>query len=202
MLSGEKCVCKEGYYRSDKNTCDKIITCPDNSIFLEGKCVCISGYSMKDGLCVKQCPTNSFDNGLGKCICLEGYYELSPGVCLPGKPCPAFSTRDSTGKCVCFPGYIDYGTYCARCAEGLIWSEKDGKCILPCGQNEVPNQNNKCVCLPEYGKYEGKCQKCPGNYFIVEGYCVTCPIGTFLNSATNLCECNSGYAPNALGICE
>ena len=109
----------EGYYRSPKGTCEpkkpvKPIECPPYSVYLNGKCVCSSGYVKKAEGCVKQCPEHSIDNGFGKCICKTGYYE-EHGVCKIGKPCPAYSTRDSYGKCVCNQGYKFYGDYCSRC---------------------------------------------------------------------------------------
>ena len=51
---------------------------------MNGNCVCISGYTEINGICIKQCPENSFDNGLGECVCNEGFYKATTGICVPG----------------------------------------------------------------------------------------------------------------------
>lgn len=47
----------------------------------------------------------------------------------------------------------------------------------------------------------GVCTSCPNNYFISQGYCVTCPVNSALNKAKNTCDCVDGYYTNQFGIC-
>ena len=47
----------------------------------------------------------------------------------------------------------------------------------------------------------GVCQACPANYFVSNGYCVTCPVNSKFNAGTNNCDCESGFYTNQFGIC-
>ena len=122
MVQGDVCVCVEGYKRSMTGICEPDIiieppTCPPYSSLIGNQCICNPGYQMRDGICERACPDNSYDNGIGVCVCNAGYYDQG-GVCVKGQPCPAYSSRNAAGVCVCNPGYTKYGDHCSRCPEG------------------------------------------------------------------------------------
>lgn len=147
------------------------------------------------------CPANSYDNGLGTCVCSTGFY-FDGQQCTQGTPCPAGSTRQSDGTCKCDAGLTNYGGYCSRCPNGAIWSAQTQSCIFVCGQNSVYNSTvGSCVCNPGYGLINSQCSICPNNYYISQGYCVTCPVNSAYNQAKNTCDCLNGYFTNELGIC-
>lgn len=147
------------------------------------------------------CPANSYDNGLGTCVCSTGFY-FDGQQCNQGTPCPSGSTRQSDGSCKCDAGLTNYGGYCSRCPNGAIWSAQTQSCIFVCGQNSVYNSTvGSCVCNPGFGLINGQCSSCPNNYYISQGYCVTCPVNSAYNQAKNTCECLNGYFTNELGIC-
>lgn len=185
-FNGEVCVCIEGYFRSIDGTCQKTITCPPNSMAVNGNCVCNPGFVMRNMVCVVQCPPNSADNGLGECVCNSGYFKANDGTCMLGAECPPFSQRNNQGICVCIEGYIDLGGFCSRCEEGKIFSEEEQRCILPCGINEV-EMNGVCRCKEGFGKLGGICQQCPTGFFIRDNFCVSCPNQATFNPATLQC---------------
>lgn len=148
------------------------------------------------------CPANSYDNGLGTCVCSTGYY-FDGSQCLSGAPCPSGSTRQADGSCKCNAGLTNYNGFCSRCPQGAIWSDSTKVCIFVCGQNSVYSQNvSSCVCISGFGLMNGVCSVCPSNYFISQGYCVTCPVNSVLNAIKNTCDCQSGYYTNQFGICS
>ena len=147
------------------------------------------------------CGANSFDNGLRVCVCSQGFY-LSNNVCIAGVACGANQVRDSTGRCVCSTGFTNYNGVCSRCPPGALWSSASSKCIFVCGQNSAYSSSaNSCVCNAGFGLFSGSCQPCPSGYFISNGYCVTCPVNSVFNAATQTCGCISGFFTNQWGIC-
>ena len=59
---------------------------------------------------------------------------------------------------------------------------------MPCGINEkLDIRTGECVCKEGYGRHEGKCDICPSAYFIVDGYCVSCPLNSIYNAQNNKC---------------
>ena len=73
-------------------------------------------------------------------------------------------------------------------------------CILPCGINEEV-MNGKCQCKMGFGRYDDKCDRCPSNFFINDGFCVSCPIASTLDPATGICVCDNGLQLDPNGFC-
>ena len=147
------------------------------------------------------CPANSFNNGLGTCVCNTGYY-FSNNACLQGTPCPANSTRTADGSCQCNSGLTNYNGFCSQCPPGSFFSSQTSGCVFVCGQNAAYNATSgACSCLPGFGLQNGQCAQCPNNYFLSNGYCVTCPVNSQLNPVTNNCDCSNGYYTNQNGVC-
>ena len=135
------------------------------------------------------------------CICSIGFFQEG-AKCVKGKPCPVNTIKAANGSCDCKPGFKNYGGICSQCPPGAFWSSASQKCVFVCGQNSAySTAANACKCLDGFGLMGGLCQECPANYFVSNGYCVTCPVNSKFNAATNNCDCNSGYFTNQFGIC-
>lgn len=142
------------------------------------------------------CGANSYDNGLGVCVCNAGFYK-SGNDCVQGTPCGVNSVRRADGSCQCLPGFTNYNGVCSQCPPGAFWSSASNRCVFVCGQNSAYSATaNACVCLSGFGLMGGLCQVCPSNYFISNGYCVTCPVNSNYNSKTANCDCNNGFFTN------
>lgn len=102
---------------------------------------------------------------------------------MEGEECPPFSYRNDQNACVCVAGYIDIGGFCSRCEEGQIYSEKDQRCILPCGVNQEA-LNGICRCKEGLGKFLDVCQQCPTDFFVKDNFCASCPVRSTLNPVT------------------
>ena len=138
----------------------------------------------------------------GKCKCKDGFYlDYKLGKCVYGESCPPNSIRGGNGKCECFIGfYRDKGGNCVSCGDEKFW---DGyKCIHLCGINQIySKKTSKCECKKGFGYLEGICKQCYGQYFLKEGYCVSCPINSIYDQAKDTCICSEGYALID-GICQ
>ena len=167
--------------------------------------MCNNGFEMVGNLCLPKrpdtnCSDNSYYNGLGECVCKAGFVRRN-GRCVPDNNCPPYSTPDVSGNCQCDLGYRKYdGVYCSLCPSGQV--SVGGTCIKTCGVNEVVNpQTSKCECISGYGLYEGICNSCPRDFFLLNGYCVTCPLFSQYNSQDRRCVCKSGMTLVG-GICK
>lgn len=128
-------LCQASRPSTDNTTKPNVtITCPANSVLTNGECVCSTGFTKVNNLCIQssKCGANSYDNGLGFCVCNTGFYKLN-GTCVAGTPCPPSSTRNAQGVCVCDAGLTLYGDYCARCPLGAIFDNATKKCVFVCG---------------------------------------------------------------------
>lgn len=147
------------------------------------------------------CGSNSYNNGLGICVCSQGFY-LQNGQCVSGSPCSANSHRNTDGTCVCDSGYTNYSGVCSKCPQGAFWSSSSNQCVFVCGQNSAySSAAGACVCNSGYGLFGGACQLCPTGYFVISGYCVTCPVNSAYSSVSGKCDCQLGYFTNQWGIC-
>ena len=147
------------------------------------------------------CGPDAYNNGLGICVCNQGKY-FSNGNCLMGAPCGPNSKKADDGSCICDAGFKNYNGVCSKCPQGALWSSSSNQCIFVCGQNSFySTAASACVCNPGYGVFGGSCQTCPDNYFISNGYCVTCPVNAAYNPKSKTCECSTGFFTNEWGIC-
>lgn len=181
-----------------------VVTCPANSVLTNGECVCNSGFTKVNDLCIQssKCGANSYDNGLGFCVCNSGFYKATNGSCLAGTACPPSSSRNDKGECVCDAGLTKYGDYCAKCPLGAIFDNATQKCVYVCGENSAYNTaQSKCLCLTGYGITNKVCAKCPANYFVQNNYCVTCPVNSVFSATTKKCECADGFMLSKEGVC-
>jgi hypothetical protein len=166
----------------------------------------MTGYNRtSNGICEKNCPENSIDNGAGVCICREGFYRDATGICRQKSSCPANSIFQN-GICVCVEGYEPYYNreemYCAKCPDGQFWVENFKTCEIICAMNEIFNKTSqKCECKEGYGKYEDVCAVCPSGFFLKSGFCITCPRNSQYDEISNQCKCKSGYVQNVAGLC-
>jgi hypothetical protein len=213
--NGQGCVCLDGYARVSglcqatgaptNNTKPGItISCPNNSVLTNGVCVCSTGFTLVNNLCIQtsKCGANSYDNGLGFCVCNSGFYKATNGSCVAGSACPPSSTRNSQGTCVCDAGLTMYGDYCAKCPLGAIFDNTTKKCVYVCGENSAYDATaQRCGCLSGYAIYNKVCGKCPANYFIQNNYCVTCPVNAVYSSTTKKCDCAEGFLLSRDGVC-
>ena len=195
--NGVACVCNTGYVRNQNNICVYEISCPQNSYKLGDACICNTGYIREGDLCKKitepECGANSYRNSVGICVCNTGYIKSSSGACILDNRCPPNEIIDGNGQCVCIAGfYRNSQRSCVRCEGGAVWTGT--ACVVPCGIQEVYNQAlKKCECKAGYGKFNGICSICQGDFFLNNGYCVTCPINSMYNGQGG-CSCKSGFS--------
>ncbi|THB76466.1 MAG: hypothetical protein D3926_17385 [Desulfobacteraceae bacterium] len=138
---------------------------PNEEVNADGKCVCKSGFTEKDGKCVPICGPNEELNADDKCVCKSGFTEKD-GRCVP--ICGPNEELNADDKCVCKSGF----------------TEKDGNCVPVCEPNEELNADGKCVCKDGYTRKDGNCVKkpeceqnddCPSGKVCENGVCVEGP---------------------------
>jgi len=73
-ILNNQCVCIPGYvFSSATGQCVlQSSNCGSNYVFVNGNCVCPSGFGVINNLCLT-CPANSFVNNVGNCQCVAGY---------------------------------------------------------------------------------------------------------------------------------
>ena len=134
-----KCGCSPTYYPT-QTTC---LPCMVNAVYNSSlqRCVCVSGYSMSNGACVRDvwCPYNSaWNSTLQRCVCKnQGMYVID-NVC---RPCKLYSSWNGSA-CVCDSGYHNVSGICSKICTDGTWN----------GQI--------CVCNPGYGFSGGVCKRC------------------------------------------
>ena len=116
--------------------------------------------------------------------------------------CPANSLWTNQG-CVCASGFSNVSGTCSRCPAMAFWSSQSQVCVYVCGLNAIYNKTlSNCVCIAGFGiDASGSCQQCTNNYYLINGYCATCPNNAFYNSQAKSCQCNAGYAISQQGFC-
>lgn len=128
--------------------------CSQNSYWSGAMCICVSGYTMINFACQinqNECPSNSFNNGLGVCVCQQGYYNSS-GVCQISSFCPVNSKLLANGTCLCNQGYFNISNYCLKCQPGQYYDQNNLVCVQYCGINSIYNNLTKsCQCITGYG---------------------------------------------------
>lgn len=207
VFNGQFCDCASGFVRDQSGNCipqNPSNNCPVNSVFLYGKCVCNNGFDMVGNNCIPSRPVNCGDNenlnAMGECVCRNGYVKRN-GRCVPSSNCPPYSSADANGVCQCDAGYRKYdGVFCSLCPPGQV--SIGGRCITTCGVNEVVNPTTgRCQCISGYGIYGGVCNVCPRDFFLMDGYCATCPVFAQYDSQSRTCVCRSGMTLRN-GVCQ
>jgi hypothetical protein len=123
----------------------------------------------------------------GSCQCPSSYPWLHNGSCLPCNYPDVFDP--SSKQCMICPFGYSYNITLFYCQ--LI--------VCPPGQAFNSTTNNcSCPSLTPYN-YNNSCHKCPPNNYILKGHCQPCFNGSFLNSTTQQCQCNTslGQFPNS-----
>ncbi|GIW66108.1 MAG: hypothetical protein KatS3mg095_0006 [Candidatus Parcubacteria bacterium] len=128
------------------------ITCPENSSYINGKCICNEGYVAINNKCLTytqlcQLAHGPFSYGdKDYCYCYEGYEFKTIGtstICAP-IVCPSNSIKVGN-KCVCKDGYVFKNGKCITYTED---------CKLAFGSNVIgakgPNNNSLCWCKKGY----------------------------------------------------
>ncbi len=93
------------FYRCERET----ITCPSNCSSCPSSSICTackSGYTLKNGSCVKPCPANCAEcNSSGTCTKCNSGYKLKDGTCKVGSviSCPDDMKLSADG-CCCIAG--------------------------------------------------------------------------------------------------
>ena len=129
MISGGRCVCKEGYTKNSCGVC--ALSCASGQFPFQGGC----------GIC----PLNTiYKPEINGCDCPNGYYKDAYGVCqeLVLKPidCPAGQYFDKTNGCVACPGSCKTctsATKCTSCATAGYEPNSVGKCSPKCGDGLI-----------------------------------------------------------------
>jgi hypothetical protein len=97
------------YDANDRCSEHQVVT-PDNA-----SCVCASGYSMVEGVCVA-CGVNEV-SGQSGCVCAPGFGRSSASA--PCAACGPNAITNASGACECSSGYVATATGCEAIATGL-----------------------------------------------------------------------------------
>ncbi|MBN2695251.1 hypothetical protein JXR93_11375 [bacterium] len=166
----QKCVCEEGYIGEN---------CED----------CESGYQLKDGVCIKNCESNSDCSDSITCNGIE-ICNLELGVCEDSVSIDCGDHGDClepNGICDCETGWG--GALCSVCNTG--YHDENGVCIINCRSNTDCDDGNLCngseICLAN-----GKCQINTTTMNCGNGVCIP---------TTGVCQCNSGWSGINCSIC-
>ena len=140
--------CDDGYLL-ENDKC--VINCAilPNQKRVGDTCECVKGYTMKDGMCEKDCPENSHDEN-GVCVCNSdsGYERCGEGSASRCVKCDSGNSLNTT-TCEC--QYCRSGPSSCSTGEQLVRDEADGSCscVVNCeeqgyvvdGEEEI----QKCV---------------------------------------------------------
>ncbi|KAL6628865.1 hypothetical protein U3516DRAFT_657675 [Neocallimastix sp. 'constans'] len=210
---GEKCVCNDGLYMNDNETCepcspgcelctslDSCIKCNNGTFIKEGKCeACSPGCELCTSLdnCTK-CKDGTFIN--------EGNCEAcSPGceLCSDSNTCTKCEngTYIKEGKCeACSPNceYCSGLDNCIKCKDGTFKNEEKGTCevIDNCPINSY-QKGEKCICNDGLFMNDNEtCEPCsPGCELCTSlDNCIKCKDGTYINEGKcEACSPNCEY---------
>jgi len=158
---------------------------------------CIAGYSKREGLCVKSCPSSfysSFNQTLrtyeckkcpsgcrecseNECITCDEGYLFFRGTCLI--ECPEHYPRIN-GECMCPIGcIICNNTHCLDCELGWGFDTASGVCKNKCNLTRREDGELSCETCPPNCEtcYDSEvCLRCKDGYMNIKGECLlTCP---------------------------
>ena len=146
------------------------LTCGDNRIVENEKCVCKVGfYESTAGTCAAcgagcqvcidntvclSCAAKSFNNGDGSCVCPSGTVLVEAVGSLYCRPC--------SSECLDCRGSFDF---CTSCSNEYIYEEATGKCLCPKGTyKSVNSQCLPCMANCEECENAQVCDKCAPSY--------------------------------------
>ena len=188
---------------------------------------CATCIGPADGDC-RSCTGSTFlhPSPTGQCLnpCPDGYYEdISTHKCMP-----CYQSTTSPFTCKTCIGSYNYS--CTSCINGryLYPVSPSGQCVNPCADGFYgDNSNNQCArcfqgtglgnpysCRTCSGSGSSACTSCNPGTWLTGGQCLNaCPLGTWPDSSTNICQpcyqntlgpqfscltCNSGAGDNCL----
>lgn len=159
ILQGSTCItqCKSDELLDSQGNC---YTCGNNQVISNGKCVCISGFTLNScGVCFLSCSSNQFvyqggcatcplntvfNSQINGCACPTGYYKDTYGVCqqLVLKPidCAAGQYFDSNSGCITCLGSCKTcksATQCLTCVTNGYSPDSNGVCQPTCGDGLI-----------------------------------------------------------------
>ncbi len=170
-------------------------SCPDNSYYSDGKCICNNDYVFDNNICISadEYCRKHYDNNMkaqeGLCICIDGYV-MRDNKCITrtedciryyGANFCATTTEEGENICICADGYeLTSGQTCIK------------SIICPANSKK---ENNTCVCDDEYIMQDDKCKT-------YTEYCIqkfgSNVYGTGYNDNVS-CHCKDGYEWNSEG---
>ena len=178
--------------------------CTDpNAFFINGFCVCKTGYNKVNGVCVI-CPSGTF-------------YDVDLAVCR--KACNANEVYNIlTGVCACAPSYFLIQGVCTKCGTNATYDSATqtcvcppgfrlnsaGNCIAGCGVNEIFS-NGQCCCKVGYYPIAGICGQCAWNEIYDQGLgiCrIPCGRDYIFDISLKKCVCLPNLWEMADGTCS
>ena len=177
--------------------------CPSN----KDKCTtCYSGFVYYDHLCLKECPSNTFQE---QNVCKN--CDPSCLTCSNATTCTSCPPNQylKEGKCVssCGDGYLPNQSKCAPCLTATCKNcDLGADSCINCIEGYV-NLNGNCLesCPPFFFNNFGVCEKCIDNCIACKSKteCEICNIDYFQQPITKICDkkCPDGYITNTLGSC-
>ncbi|CAG9330186.1 unnamed protein product [Blepharisma stoltei] len=195
------CVCNPGYYFStssvcspcankcatcshssiDCNTCTDSVhmtppacECPQNSAFINGSCVCSTGYFYSSLTTCSACNENcgSCTTSIGNCLTCSDTNHMTAA---PECACP-INANLAGGFCKCNTGfYFSSSSECSpcspQCATCTVNDNVCSSCIDPIHNSSPPN----CYCPANSQLTAGSCVCDSGFYFSSSAVCSACP---------------------------
>ena len=194
-ILNNQCVCIPGYvFSSATGQCVlQSSNCGSNYVFVNGNCVCPSGFGVINNLCLT-CPANSFVNNVGNCQCVAGYLLSSTTLsCVLQNNCFPNSRPNAQGQCICNDGFYNSGNQCIphTCQNGMVFNGVS--CVCPTGQF-MDSITNQCTFCNGFGQaVQGNTCVCSSTFFPTSTGCQPCPANSIYNSASRQCTCLSGF---------
>ncbi|KPJ56553.1 hypothetical protein AMJ49_04560 [Parcubacteria bacterium DG_74_2] len=150
-------------------------SCPANSFYSNGKCVCNDGYIASGSSCItytQNCQLKYGVNSYGDknyCYCSPGYeFNSAKTACVLSIICPPYSSKINN-SCYCNAGY-EWNSSKTSCVKTII---------CPINSSKI---NNVCICNNgyEWNSSKTECIKS-----------IICPLNS--TKVENTCNCDNGY---------
>ena len=208
VLSGGKCICKEGYGFNSASVCTLCSdlpngfilngicsVCPNNLVYNNnGGCSCTGGKVLQGVTCISQCQADETIDSNGNCYTCGINQVISNGQCV----CITGYSLNTCGICTlaCSSGQFTFQGGCAICPLNTVYKSEINGCGCPTGYYK----DNFGLCA----KVVLRAISCTaGQYFDSNNGCVACPGSCKTCSSSSVClTCSTtGYAPNSVGTC-